>query len=315
MEASPLTTVQEEIRKVLIGKEQMTELVMAALVSSGHVLFEDVPGTGKTMFVKTLARILDTDFSRIQFTPDLLPGDVTGIQFYNQKTNEFEVKFGPVTCNLLLADEINRATPRTQSSLLEVMEERQMTIDGKTYPLPDPFFVFATQNPIESGQGTFSLPEAQLDRFLMVIDSGYPDINEEREMLRLQRGTAEPIDEVDSVLSPAQLKTMQQEAAEVTLSEDVEAYLLDIVQATRTDASVETGISPRGTIAFMKSAQALALLHERSYVVPHDLKRLALPVLAHRLVLTLEGSFKQTKRDVMATILEKVEVPVEAEVN
>ncbi|WP_257009908.1 AAA family ATPase [Evansella halocellulosilytica] len=307
-----LKSITTSISNVLVGKEQMTEMMLVSLLSKGHILLEDVPGTGKTMFAKTIAKCIDASFKRIQFTPDVLPNDVTGIQFFNPKDKNFELRPGPVMTNILLTDEINRATPRTQSSLLEVMEEGQVTIDGETLQLPEPFIVIATQNPVESQQGTFYLPEAQMDRFLMQIRAGYPTVEEEQQMLKMYKEKS-PIDKIKPVITLEDIKQMQSEVKKVTVNDTVENYLLAIVQATRESEDTEIGVSPRGTLALMYSSQALAYLHGRNYVIPDDVKRLAPYVLAHRLVLTLDSSMKKSKEDVLHTIVEnKVEVPVEA---
>lgn len=307
-----LKSIATSISNVLVGKEQMTEMMLVSLLSKGHILLEDVPGTGKTMFAKTIAKCIDASFKRIQFTPDVLPNDVTGIQFFNPKDKNFELRPGPVMTNILLTDEINRATPRTQSSLLEVMEEGQVSIDGETLQLPEPFIVIATQNPVESQQGTFDLPEAQMDRFLMQIRAGYPTVEEEQQMLKMYKEKS-PIDEIKPVITLEDIKQMQSEVKKVTVNDTVEKYLLAIVQATRESEDTEIGVSPRGTLALMYSSQALAYLHGRNYVIPDDVKRLAPYVLAHRLVLTLDSSMKKSKEDVLHTIVEnKVEVPVEA---
>jgi MoxR-like ATPase len=304
-----LVELQEQIGKVLVGKETVIELLMIALISQGHVLLEDVPGTGKTMLAKALAKSIHGKFSRVQLTPDVLPSDITGIQIYNPKDQTFEIKPGPVMTNILLTDEINRATPRTQASLLEVMEERQVTIEGETLKLNTPFIVVATQNPIEQ-QGTFPLPEAQMDRFLFQIQMGYPSLEEELQIMRLYRKN-EPIDQLEPIYSPSELAILQKEAKEVELSPEVEHYLLQLVQETRQHEWVETGVSPRGTLAFMRAAQARALLHDRNFVTPDDLKALAPFILSHRLVLSMEGEMRTTKPRIIAEILKKVEVPVE----
>ncbi len=303
--------MKENIAKVIIGKEETIELILIALINKGHILLESVPGTGKTMLAKSFSKSISADFKRIQFTPDVLPSDVTGIQFYNPKVQEFELRPGPAMTNILLADEINRATPRTQSSLLEVMEERQITIDGETLRLPSPFVVIATQNPIESQQGTFPLPEAQMDRFFVQLDMGYPTLEEEKLIMRTYRNNS-PIEEIKAVLTKEQVERMQEEVQEVKLNEDVENYLLQIIHMTRKHPEVEVGVSPRGTLALMKAAQGKAYLLGRGYVTPEDIKYMSPFVLSHRLVLTMEGSLKKSNKQIIREILSSVAVPVEA---
>ncbi|WP_257347971.1 AAA family ATPase [Pseudalkalibacillus decolorationis] len=302
--------LRTSIGNVLIGKEESVDLLMVALLSRGHVLMEDVPGTGKTMLAKSIAKSIAGTFRRIQFTPDVLPSDVTGIQYLNPKTKEFETRHGPVMTNVLLADEINRATPRTQSSLLEVMEERQVTIDGETISLPSPFIVLATQNPIES-HGTFPLPEAQMDRFLLKINVGYPNLQEEHRMMKAYR-KEEPIDRLTTVYTAAELIEMQHEIKSVHLTEEIEMYLLSIVAETRKSKQIEIGVSPRGTLAFMRAVQAYAWLQGRDYVNPEDVKKIAPYVLSHRLVLSMEGELRKSQDQVIQDILDEVDVPVEA---
>jgi MoxR-like ATPase len=302
--------MKKEIGKVILGKEDMVELLMNALLNKGHVLLESVPGTGKTMLSKSLARTIEGDFKRIQFTPDVLPSDVSGIRFFHPKTEEFQLRPGPVMTNILLADEINRATPRTQASLLEVMEERQVTIDGETITLPSPFIVIATQNPIESQQGTFPLPEAQMDRFFMQLDLGYPTIEDEKNMMRSNR-LGEPFHEVSSIFTKEDIIIMQKLVKEVTVSDAVENYMLAIVTKTRMSDDIQLGVSPRGTLALMRAAQAKALMEDRQFVIPEDVKFVVPYVLAHRIVLSIEGEMKYTKNDVIKEILNTVDVPVE----
>ncbi|WP_175631965.1 AAA family ATPase [Virgibacillus siamensis] len=302
--------LKQGIGNVLLGKEKTAELVMIGLLCRGHVLLEDVPGTGKTMLAKSIAKSINGKFKRIQFTPDVLPSDVTGIQFFNPKEQCFEMRPGPVMTNILLADEINRATPRTQSSLLEVMEEQQVTIEGETLPIDPPFIVLATQNPIES-QGTFPLPEAQMDRFLMQIRVGYPTREQEKEMMQRYR-KEEPIDALEQVFSLEDILDLQKQVKEVVISDAVEDYLLSIVRATRKSELTDTGVSPRGTLAFMRAVQAKAFTAGRTYVIPEDVKEMAPIVLAHRLVLSLEGEMSKTKPQVLEMLLDEIEVPVEA---
>jgi MoxR-like ATPase len=301
--------VQHNVGRVIVGKEHVTELLLAALLTEGHVLLEDVPGIGKTTLAKALARSLDCSFARIQFTPDLLPSDVTGINYYNLKRQEFEFRAGPVLSQILLADEINRATPRTQSSLLEAMQERQMTVDGQTYPLPRPFMVLATQNPIEL-EGTFPLPEAQVDRFLMQVGLGYPSQAEEDEiLLRYQR--EDPLVELAPVASADDVLALQRQARDIHVSADVRGYILQVVRATREHDAVELGVSPRGSLALFKASQALAALRGRSYVIPSDVQALCPPVLTHRVHISPQIRLRgRTPAQVIAEITDSVPVPV-----
>ncbi|WLD91951.1 MoxR family ATPase [Alkalihalobacillus sp. AL-G] len=305
-----LEELRQSIGKVLIGKDKTVDLMMVALLARGHVLLEDVPGTGKTMLAKSIAKSIEGTFRRIQFTPDVLPSDVTGIQYLNPKTREFETRYGPVVANVLLADEINRATPRTQSSLLEVMEERQVTIDGETVRLPNPFIVLATQNPIES-HGTFPLPEAQMDRFLLKINVGYPSFHQEQSMMKAYRNE-EPFNSLSSIYSTDEIIQMQESIKSVHLTEEIESYMLSIVVETRRSKQIEIGVSPRGTLAFMRAVQAYAWLKGRDFANPEDVKHMAPYVLSHRLVLSMEGELRKTPEQVIQDILDEVEVPVEA---
>jgi len=276
----------ENISRVVVGKTDSIELLLVALLADGHVLLEDVPGVGKTLMTKSLAKSIKGSFKRIQFTPDLLPADITGFNVYDQKSGQFKFQSGPVLTNILLADEINRAIPRTQSSLLESMEERQVTVDGETYPLPKPFLVLATQNPIEL-EGTFPLPEAQLDRFLLRISLGYPNKAEEMAILeRFQKD--DPLITLGPVAAPEQLSRMQQLCREILISAPVREYITDIVAATRNHDGLRFGSSPRGSLGLMRAAQGLAALRDRTYVLPDDVKQLVLPVLSHRIILNEE---------------------------
>ncbi|KOP81886.1 magnesium chelatase [Bacillus sp. FJAT-21945] len=306
-----LENLQAEIRKVMIGKEKEVELFVISLLFNGHILMESVPGTGKTMLAKTFANTMNGAFSRIQFTPDVLPSDVTGIQFFNPKKQEFEFKPGPIIANVVLADEINRATPRTQSSLLEVMEEKQVTIDGHTIPVSDPFMVIATQNPVESQQGTFPLPVAQLDRFFLKLSMRYPTFEEEREMLQISR-RGNQAKEVSAIVTSVDIEKMRNQVKEISVNDEVESYLLQIVRKTREHPSIELGVSPRGALALMKAAQGKAFLEGRTYVIPNDIKEMIPYVLSHRIFLTTEGSLTKTPEKVLEEVIESVPVPVEA---
>ncbi|KQY83959.1 magnesium chelatase [Paenibacillus sp. Root52] len=298
------------VGQVIVGKENTMELVLTAIIASGHVLLEDVPGTGKTMLAKSVAASLDCTFQRIQFTPDLLPSDLTGIHFFNQKTGDFEFRPGPLFANLVLADEINRATPRTQSSLLECMEERQISIDGSTRQLEHPFIVIATQNPIDN-QGTFPLPEAQMDRFMMKIRMGYPTEGESVEILR-RTVASRSVADLSSIITREQLLEAQQTYKSVQIDEDLLTYIIQLIEETRKHPELSLGVSPRGAQALLKASQAWAALHGRDYVLPDDIKGLAEPVLAHRLVFRnrmrqQEGMAERIIQD----ILNNVQVPTE----
>lgn len=297
------------IESVIVGKKDVIELAVIALLCRGHLLIEDLPGLGKTMLARAMASSLALQFKRVQFTPDLLPSDITGVQIYNQKSAEFEFKPGPVFTNVLLADEINRATPRTQSSLLECMEETQVTADGKTYPLPPVFMVIATQNPIEL-QGTYPLPEAQLDRFFMRIKMGYSSIDEEVRMMEMQI-KKHPIHSISSVLSDEDIRGMQEAVSDVYIENSVMRYIVGIMNATRTNADVLYGASPRGSLGMMRAAQAMALLRGQNYVDPSLIKVVARPVLAHRIILNPHARLRgATEEKVLEEILKTVAVPV-----
>lgn len=298
------------LNKVIFGKEEVVDLLIIALLAQGHVLLESVPGTGKTKLAKSFAKVMEGQFSRVQFTPDVLPSDVTGIRFFNPKTQEFELRMGPVVSNVLLADEINRATPKTQSSLLEVMEEYQTTVDGETIKVPSPFIVIATQNPVESNYGTFPLPEAQLDRFLFKIDLGYPSIKEDKKILTTYR-TTDPYESLEASLTSAEIISLQHEVKQVTISDTVLDYLLNLVHHSRNHHQVELGVSPRGMLALMRAVQAKAIINSRDYVTPEDIKTLVPYIFPHRIILTMDGAVKKTTEQIVFEILSSTEVPVE----
>lgn len=302
--------LRQNIGHVIIGKEEVVDLLMVALLCEGHILFEDVPGIGKTTLAKSLARSLGCSFQRIQFTPDLLPSDITGITFYNQKSGEFEFRPGPLLAQIVLADEINRATPRTQSALLEAMEERQLSIERETMILPRPFVVIATQNPIEL-EGTFPLPEAQLDRFLLRLRLDYPTHAEER--LILQRfKEQQPLQDLQPVLAAEQLQGLQKIVRKIHVEASVENYIVEIVRATRNHSGVELGVSPRGTLALYRASQAYAAMRGRYYVLPDDVKHVARPVLSHRLIATSQSRMHgRIMEQFVDEVLHTVAVPVE----
>ena len=299
----------ENISRVLVGREDTTRRSVIALLAGGHVLLEDLPGTGKTTLAKALAKSVGGRFMRIQFTPDLLPSDVTGLSIWNKESGKFEFRRGPVFTNILLADEINRATPRTQSGLLECMEERQVTVDGETRKLEEPFFVIATQNPVETS-GTFPLPEAQLDRFLMRLSLGLPDREEEMRILR-RFMAAEPLEEIREVCRPEDLIAARRISETIHISDELLSYIADIVIATRKRGDIAAGVSSRGTLALMRAARASAFLDGRDYVVPEDIKYLAEPVLAHRLILFRNYRQTMTQETILREIIESVPVPTE----
>lgn len=302
--------VKGNIGRVIIGKEDVVDLLLIGLITSGHVLLEDVPGTGKTMLAKSLAKSLDLTFKRIQFTPDLLPSDLSGIHFYNQKISEFEFRAGPLFTNLLLADEINRATPRTQSSLLECMEERQISIDGETKLLERPFMVIATQNPIEN-QGTFPLPEAQLDRFLFKIKMGYPTTEEGLQLLKRFKDQ-DPLAELAPVAGIDVIQQAQKAYTSVKVTDDVLQYLLQIVEQTRKREEVSVGVSPRGSQALLRASQVHAILRGRDFVTPDDVKAMAKPVLAHRLAVRGIQRAANQAEAIIEDIIRLTAVPAEA---
>ncbi|HEY7125333.1 MAG TPA: MoxR family ATPase [Ktedonobacterales bacterium] len=302
--------IRANIGQVIVGKEAELDLLMVALLCEGHVLIEDVPGVGKTVLAKALARSLGCSFQRIQCTPDLLPSDITGISYYNQKTGEFAFRPGPIEAQIVLADEINRATPRTQAALLEAMEERQITVERETVKLPRPFLVIATQNPIEL-EGTFPLPEAQLDRFLLRMRMGYPSQEEERTILRRFR-QQQPLSDLQPVLAAEELLGLQQVVRQVAVAEPVETYLLDLVRATRSQSTLELGASPRAALALEHASQALAAIQGRAFARPDEVKRLAPTVLAHRLIVSSQARLRgRTAEQALTEILQEVPVPVE----
>lgn len=315
MERNEIRKLVEEIRAnistVLVGRDETIGLVLISLICGGHVLLEDVPGVGKTMLAKCLARSLDCEFKRVQFTPDLLPSDLTGINYFDQKQSEFVFRPGPLFSNIVLADEINRATPRTQSSLLECMEEGQVTVDGETRTLQKPFFVIATQNPVET-RGTFPLPEAQLDRFFMRIRMGYPSHGEGMQILKRFRNS-DPVTALKVIASGSAVTEAQNSFSAVKVSEAVEKYIIDIIEATRHNERITLGVSPRGSIALMKAAQVNAVLEGRDYAMPDDVKKVAVPVLAHRMILrghAIASGTDQAEESVKE-ILKKTPVPTE----
>jgi len=301
--------LQDNLARVVLGKQDVLRLMTVALLAGEHVLLEDVPGVGKTLVGKAMARSVAGEFRRIQFTPDLLPTDITGSSLYNLKSQEFSFSPGPVFANILLADEINRATPRTQSALLESMNERQVSVDGHTYPLPQPFMVIATQNPIEF-EGTYPLPESQLDRFLLRISMGYPAREVELQVLASHR-EGEPVDALEHVLTCQQILALQQEVRRVAVEDSINDYLLEIVRATRNCEDLHVGASTRGALALYRAAQAAALVVGRCYVVPDDVKQLAVPVLAHRVITKgyLHGGQREAVEVLIERLMEQVPVP------
>lgn len=306
--ATTAEKVIQNVERVIVGKHAEVELTLVALLSNGHILLEDVPGTGKTMLAKSLARSLGCSFKRIQFTPDLLPSDVTGVSIYNQKTTEFEYRPGPVSAQVILADEINRATPKTQSALLEAMEEQQVTVDGTSYQLPDPFLVLATENPIEY-EGTFPLPEAQLDRFLLRLSLGYPDKQDEITILETQQ-EVHPLEELGQVVDATELVHAQSAVKAIYVDRLVSEYIVNITAATREHEDIYLGASPRGSLGVYRASQARAAMQGREYVTPDDVKAVAVAVLSHRLILNAAARMRQvTTDDLLAGILSRTVVP------
>ena len=303
--------IRDNIGKVIVGKGDIVDLMLVALYSKGHVLLEDVPGVGKTMAAKCLSRSISCEFTRVQFTPDLLPSDLTGLNVYNMKTSEFSFKHGPVFTNILLADEINRATPRTQSSLLECMEEAQVTVDGETRKLSPPFFVMATQNPLET-QGTFPLPEAQMDRFIMRLKNGYPN-KEEGIMILSKNASTIPFNQLESITNAEEIIEIQNMVSDVKVNETVKAYILDLTEATRHNDQIMCGASPRATIALMRACQTYAAMQGREYVIPDDVKFLVVHVYSHRLSVKGFSAFgkTETQERIMQDIVDSIPVPTE----
>lgn len=310
MIAETAVKLRQNIQKVIVGKDQIIDMTLVAMLCGGHLLLEDVPGTGKTTLAKTIAASLGCTFHRVQFTPDLLPSDVTGIYFYNQKSQQFEFRPGPIFSQILLADEINRATPRTQSSLLEAMQERQVTVDITTHKLPAPFLVLATQNPVEL-EGTFPLPEAQLDRFLMKIAMGYPSEEEENNIL-LRFEQNDPLETLEKVAEPEEILQMQEAVKKIRVEESVREYIVSICRATRDHDDIELGASPRATMALYRASQAYAAIQGREFVIPDDVKTLAPTVLTHRLMVNPQTRLRGRRpEDVIIDVVATVPVPVE----
>lgn len=300
------------IHKVMIGKDETATLCVVALLAEGHILLEDVPGVGKTMLVRTLAKSIDCEFKRIQFTPDLLPSDITGVSMYHPKEMSFEFRKGPIFGNILLADEINRTSPKTQSSLLEAMEERSVTVDGQTLTLKEPFLVMATQNPIEY-EGTYPLPEAQLDRFLIKLTMGYPTMEQEVEILK-RTSAGHPLDSIEPVMTQSDVVHMQRQIADVYIDRSIQQFIVSLISQTRNDESVSLGVSPRGSISLMRAAKAYAFVMGRSYVIPDDVQFLAPYVLGHRMLLTSKAKYEGvTVEGIIHNIVQTTPVPIRKE--
>ncbi|MFT3893719.1 MAG: MoxR family ATPase [Anaerolineales bacterium] len=299
-----------EVERAVVGKRALLEMMMASVLAGGHILLEDFPGLGKTLIARSFATALGLEFKRIQFTPDLLPGDITGGNIFNRTTNKFELRKGPIFANIILADEINRASPKTQSALLEAMQEGQVTIEGETLPLPEPFLVLATQNPIEY-EGTFPLPEAQLDRFMLKLTVGYPSLDDEKLILRRRRERKQDEVVLREITTAKQLLELRELVETVHVDADLESYIASVIHATRTDRRVAVGASPRGSLAFLKAARANAAVEGRDYITPDDVKRYATSVLTHRIILQPEyWMARQVTEDVIRDVLDKTPVPV-----
>ncbi len=307
--AKPLSNIVDNVEKVIIGKRNSIELVLISILCNGHILIEDVPGVGKTTMVASFAKSINASFKRIQFTPDLLPSDITGFSIYNQKTGEFEYRPGAIMSQMVLADEINRTSPKTQSSLLEAMEEKQVTVDGTTYPLPKPFIVLATQNPVEY-LGTYPLPEAQLDRFFIKVSMGYPLPGEESSMLSRFKHS-NPLDSLKPAIDSTDILSLQEMVKEVHVDKSLNNYIVDLVGQTRKHTDIALGASPRGSMALYKASQAWAFYNNRDYVLPDDIKKMVIPVLSHRIILKQEAKLKKINaEEILNSVINKVNVPV-----
>jgi MoxR-like ATPase len=310
MESSKLTKkIIENVSKVIKGKDEKIEMITAVFLAEGHILLEDLPGTGKTMLSRAFAKTLNLDFKRIQFTPDLMPSDLTGLNIYNREKNDFELKKGPVFTDILLGDEINRATPRTQSALLEALAENQVSIDGTTHRLSDDFFIISTQNPIEY-EGTFPLPEAQMDRFMVRMSVGYPETSEEINMLNSQQ-KSHPINNIEAVSNEEEINLSKNEIKDITVSDEVKNYIIRIINKTRNHKDIRVGASPRGSLALMKLSKSFAAIKDRDFVIPDDIKEISEYVLSHRIILNPEAKIKGVKqREVIRRIIDEIQVVV-----